>query len=169
MESTIVMPKISLPQYLCPVCEKTHLAGPVNLYCVCMRADLRKCEERGELLLPVLFFLLVVLSVLLYFAVSLMDPGFVLSDTVKVRLANKTPTHNKKTGRNRLHKRWIGISDSGFPPAYKITLFFQSFDISVVSSSNNATFTNFNQVLSSKITFVKSVEVMVTCDEKNVI
>ncbi|XP_042371003.1 palmitoyltransferase ZDHHC12-B-like, partial [Plectropomus leopardus] len=46
-------------------------------------ADLRKCEERGELLLPILFFLLVVMSVLLYFAVSLMDPGFVLDDTVK--------------------------------------------------------------------------------------
>lgn len=57
---------------------------------VCVCADLRKCEERGELLLPVLFFLLVVLSVLLYFAVSLMDPGFVLTDTVKVQLTNKT-------------------------------------------------------------------------------
>ncbi|XP_027132070.1 palmitoyltransferase ZDHHC12-A [Larimichthys crocea] len=45
--------------------------------------NLRKCEERGELLLPVLFFLVVVLSVLLYFAVSLMDPGFVLTDTIK--------------------------------------------------------------------------------------
>ncbi|XP_023117732.1 palmitoyltransferase ZDHHC12-A isoform X2 [Amphiprion ocellaris] len=45
--------------------------------------DLRRCEERGELLLPALFFLLVVLSVLLYFTVSLMDPGFVLTDTVK--------------------------------------------------------------------------------------
>lgn len=50
--------------------------------------DMRKCEERGELLLPVLFFLLVVLSVLLYYAVSLMDPGFVLTDTVNVRLTN---------------------------------------------------------------------------------
>ncbi|CAJ1069723.1 probable palmitoyltransferase ZDHHC12 isoform X1 [Xyrichtys novacula] len=45
--------------------------------------DLRKCEEKGELLLPILFFLVVVMSVLLYFAVSLMDPGFVLSDTMK--------------------------------------------------------------------------------------
>lgn len=52
-------------------------------------ADMRKCEERGELLLPVLFFLLVVLSVLLYYAVSLMDPGFVLTDTVQVRLTDK--------------------------------------------------------------------------------
>lgn len=46
--------------------------------------DLRKCEEQGELLLPLLFLLLVVLSVLMYFAVSLMDPGFVVSDTAKV-------------------------------------------------------------------------------------
>nr|XP_019965608.1 PREDICTED: probable palmitoyltransferase ZDHHC12 [Paralichthys olivaceus] len=44
--------------------------------------DLRRCEERGELLLPLLFFFLVVMSVLLYFAVSLMDPGFVLTDAV---------------------------------------------------------------------------------------
>ncbi|KAG9281727.1 putative palmitoyltransferase ZDHHC12 [Astyanax mexicanus] len=42
--------------------------------------DLRKQEETGELLVPVLFVLLVLVSVLLYFAVSLMDPGFVLSD-----------------------------------------------------------------------------------------
>uniref|UniRef100_A0A8K9UHU8 Palmitoyltransferase n=1 Tax=Oncorhynchus mykiss TaxID=8022 RepID=A0A8K9UHU8_ONCMY len=39
-----------------------------------------KQEERGELIQPVLFVLLVLVSVLLYFAVSLMDPGFVLSD-----------------------------------------------------------------------------------------
>uniref|UniRef100_W5KYQ9 Palmitoyltransferase n=1 Tax=Astyanax mexicanus TaxID=7994 RepID=W5KYQ9_ASTMX len=43
--------------------------------------DLRKCEERGELLQPVLFFIVVLLSVLMYFTVSLMDPGFVLSDS----------------------------------------------------------------------------------------
>ncbi|KAG9335367.1 hypothetical protein JZ751_005289 [Albula glossodonta] len=42
--------------------------------------DLRRLEERGELARPILFVLLVLLSVLLYFAVSLMDPGFVLSD-----------------------------------------------------------------------------------------
>ncbi|XP_030635169.1 palmitoyltransferase ZDHHC12-A isoform X2 [Chanos chanos] len=42
--------------------------------------DLRKNEERGELVLPVLFGTLVLLSIMLYFAVSLMDPGFVLSD-----------------------------------------------------------------------------------------
>ncbi|XP_026103621.1 probable palmitoyltransferase ZDHHC12 isoform X2 [Carassius auratus] len=41
--------------------------------------DLRRQEELGELTLPVLFVLLVLVSVLLYFAVSLMDPGFVPS------------------------------------------------------------------------------------------
>lgn len=35
---------------------------------------------------PVVFSLLVLLSVMLYFTVSLMDPGFVLSDSVKVSL-----------------------------------------------------------------------------------
>lgn len=54
----------------------------------CAFPDLRKCEEQGELLMPVVFILLVVLSVLLYFAVSLMDPGFVLSDTVKVDMVD---------------------------------------------------------------------------------
>lgn len=43
--------------------------------------DLRRCQERGDLLPPVLFSALVLLSVLLYFTVSLMDPGFVLSDS----------------------------------------------------------------------------------------
>ncbi|KAG5272069.1 hypothetical protein AALO_G00161320 [Alosa alosa] len=47
--------------------------------------DLRKQEETGELVKPVLFVLLVLVSVLLYFAVSLMDPGFVLSDDSDVQ------------------------------------------------------------------------------------
>ncbi|XP_078018512.1 palmitoyltransferase ZDHHC12-B isoform X3 [Epinephelus lanceolatus] len=42
--------------------------------------ELRKQEETGQLIQPVLFVLLVLVSVLLYFAVSLMDPGFILSD-----------------------------------------------------------------------------------------
>ncbi|XP_028827668.1 palmitoyltransferase ZDHHC12-B isoform X2 [Denticeps clupeoides] len=42
--------------------------------------DLRRREETGDLAQPVLFVSLVLASVLLYFAVSLMDPGFVLSD-----------------------------------------------------------------------------------------
>ncbi|XP_062398315.1 palmitoyltransferase ZDHHC12-A-like [Sardina pilchardus] len=42
--------------------------------------DLRKYEEKGELAHPVVFASLVLISVMLYFTVSLMDPGFVLSD-----------------------------------------------------------------------------------------
>lgn len=42
--------------------------------------ELRKQEEAGQLIQPVIFVLLVLVSVLLYFAVSLMDPGFILSD-----------------------------------------------------------------------------------------
>lgn len=64
------------------------------LLIVCFSTDLRKCEERGELLLPVLFIFLVVLSVLLYFAVSLMDPGFVLTDTVKVDITHVTKMYS---------------------------------------------------------------------------
>ncbi|KAJ7994060.1 hypothetical protein DPEC_G00262020 [Dallia pectoralis] len=45
--------------------------------------DLRRQEENGELVKPVVFSLLVLLSVMLYFTVSLMDPGFVLSDSAK--------------------------------------------------------------------------------------
>lgn len=48
--------------------------------CVCARAELRRQEETGHLVQPVLFVLLVLVSVLLYFAVSLMDPGFILSE-----------------------------------------------------------------------------------------
>ncbi|XP_037338284.2 palmitoyltransferase ZDHHC12-A [Pungitius pungitius] len=61
----------------------TLLTWVITLILFLHNTDLRRCEERGELLLPVLFFLLVMLSVLFYFAVSLMDPGFVLSDSVK--------------------------------------------------------------------------------------
>lgn len=53
-------------------------------------ADLRKQEETGELTLPVLFVLLVLVSVLLYFAVSLMDPGFVLSDDCDLQVSSET-------------------------------------------------------------------------------
>ncbi|XP_063066448.1 palmitoyltransferase ZDHHC12-B [Engraulis encrasicolus] len=42
--------------------------------------ELRKQEETGQLFKPVLFVTLVLVSVLLYFGVSLMDPGFVLCD-----------------------------------------------------------------------------------------
>lgn len=43
--------------------------------------DLRRCQERGDLLQPLVFSSVLLLSVLLYFTVSLMDPGFVLSDS----------------------------------------------------------------------------------------
>ena len=52
------------------------------MLCVC--SDLRRCEEQGDLLQPVVFSLLVLLSVMLYFTVSLMDPGFILTDAVQV-------------------------------------------------------------------------------------
>ncbi|KAM6931227.1 palmitoyltransferase ZDHHC12-B-like [Xenentodon cancila] len=61
----------------------TLLTWVVTLILFLHDTDLRRCEEQGELLPPALFFLVVVLSVLLYFAVSLMDPGFVLTDAVK--------------------------------------------------------------------------------------
>ncbi|KAM9744667.1 palmitoyltransferase ZDHHC12-B-like [Menidia menidia] len=59
----------------------TLLTWVLTLTLFLHNTDLRRYEERGELLLPALFFLLIMLSVLLYFRVSLMDPGFVLSDT----------------------------------------------------------------------------------------
>lgn len=56
------------------------MQGPTfGLLCV-LPAELRKQEETGQLVQPVLFVLLVLVSVLLYFAVSLMDPGFIMSD-----------------------------------------------------------------------------------------
>ncbi|XP_023193625.1 probable palmitoyltransferase ZDHHC12 isoform X1 [Xiphophorus maculatus] len=48
--------------------------------------ELRKQEETGQLLKPVLFVLLVLVSVLLYFAVSLMDPGFILTEDSDLQL-----------------------------------------------------------------------------------
>ncbi|MGH0132608.1 UNVERIFIED_CONTAM: hypothetical protein FKN15_040759 [Acipenser sinensis] len=59
----------------------TVLTWAVTLVLFLHDTDLRKQEARGELLQPVLFVLLVLVSVLLYFAVSLMDPGFVFSDS----------------------------------------------------------------------------------------
>lgn len=55
-----------------------------------MCAELRRQEETGQLVQPVLFVLLVLLSVLLYFAVSLMDPGFILSEDAGFQV--KTPS-----------------------------------------------------------------------------
>lgn len=58
-------------------------SNPLHAYShrVCVSPEeLRKQEETGQLLQPVFFVLLVLVSVLLYFAVSLMDPGFILSN-----------------------------------------------------------------------------------------
>ncbi|KAM4616705.1 palmitoyltransferase ZDHHC12-B-like [Polymixia lowei] len=61
----------------------TVLTWVITLILFLHNTDLRRCEENGELMQPILFSLLVLLSVMLYFTVSLMDPGFVLSDTTK--------------------------------------------------------------------------------------
>lgn len=58
-----------------------------RLLCVLV-LELRKQEETGQLVQPVLFVLLVLVSVLLYFAVSLMDPGFILSDDSDLQVIN---------------------------------------------------------------------------------
>ncbi|KAM4527507.1 palmitoyltransferase ZDHHC12-B isoform 2-T2 [Odontesthes bonariensis] len=56
------------------------LTWVITLILFLHETDLRKQEAAGELVQPVLFVLLVLVSVLLYFAVSLMDPGFILSE-----------------------------------------------------------------------------------------
>ncbi|XP_065504639.1 palmitoyltransferase ZDHHC12 [Caloenas nicobarica] len=56
------------------------LSGALALALFLHRTDLQKQEERGELLQPLLFISLVLCSVLLYFRVSLMDPGFVKAE-----------------------------------------------------------------------------------------
>lgn len=58
-----------------------------GLLCVLVE-ELRKQEETGQLVQPVLFVLLVLVSVLLYFAVSLMDPGFILSEDSDLQVIN---------------------------------------------------------------------------------
>ncbi|XP_025904938.1 probable palmitoyltransferase ZDHHC12 [Nothoprocta perdicaria] len=58
----------------------TALSAALALGLLLHGTDLRRREERGELLQPVLFVLLVLCSVLLYLKVSLMDPGFVKAD-----------------------------------------------------------------------------------------
>lgn len=54
----------------------THRLSPSGLSPLASAA-LRQWEEEGELLLPLTFLLLVLGSLLLYLAVSLMDPGYV--------------------------------------------------------------------------------------------
>lgn len=55
--------------------------------------ELRKQEETGQFIQPVLFVLLVLVSVLLYFAVSLMDPGFILSDHSDLQVTNNSSVY----------------------------------------------------------------------------
>ncbi|XP_034027100.1 probable palmitoyltransferase ZDHHC12 isoform X2 [Thalassophryne amazonica] len=62
----------------------TVLTFLITLVLFLHNTDLRRDEDQGEFLGPLLFFLLVMGSVLLYLTVSLMDPGFVLTDTGKV-------------------------------------------------------------------------------------
>eukprot|EP00066_Takifugu_rubripes_P002920 XP_003965147.1 PREDICTED: probable palmitoyltransferase ZDHHC12 isoform X2 [Takifugu rubripes] len=56
------------------------LTWVITLILFLQDTELRRQEETGQLVQPVLFVLLVLVSVLLYFAVSLMDPGFILSE-----------------------------------------------------------------------------------------
>ncbi|XP_075434722.1 palmitoyltransferase ZDHHC12 isoform X1 [Ascaphus truei] len=58
----------------------TVLTWAVTLVLFLHDTDLRQNEARGKLLQPLAFVSLVLCSVLLYFVVSLMDPGYVLSD-----------------------------------------------------------------------------------------
>lgn len=58
----------------------TILSWVVTVILFLHNTDLRKYGESGEFVQPVVFSLLVLLSVILYFTVSLIDPGFVLTD-----------------------------------------------------------------------------------------
>uniref|UniRef100_A0A8C9UMF1 Palmitoyltransferase n=1 Tax=Spermophilus dauricus TaxID=99837 RepID=A0A8C9UMF1_SPEDA len=51
--------------------------GQIRPHCPLVSPELRQWEEQGELLLPLTFLFLVLGSLLLYLAVSLMDPGYV--------------------------------------------------------------------------------------------
>ncbi|KAF7217617.1 transcript variant X1 [Nothobranchius furzeri] len=69
--------------------------------------ELRKQEETGQLVQPVLFVLLVLVSVLLYFAVSLMDPGFVLSDERDLQV-----NRNQSKGAGWVRTGFDGVQNS---------------------------------------------------------
>ncbi|KAJ6654636.1 hypothetical protein lerEdw1_006789 [Lerista edwardsae] len=58
----------------------TGLSWGITVVLFLHPTDLRKLEEQGELLQPLLFVSLVLCSVVLYFVVSLMDPGYVEQD-----------------------------------------------------------------------------------------
>ncbi|XP_030063765.1 palmitoyltransferase ZDHHC12 [Microcaecilia unicolor] len=68
----------------------TVLTWTVTLVLFLHSADLHHQKQFGDLSHPLLFVLLVLCSVLLYFAVSLMDPGYVTCDgNVKVLVINE--------------------------------------------------------------------------------
>lgn len=65
----------TLPDAPCPTLSCSPQPQP---HCPPLASpELRQWEEQGELLLPLTFLLLVLGSLLLYLAVSLMDPGYV--------------------------------------------------------------------------------------------
>ncbi|XP_028919527.1 palmitoyltransferase ZDHHC12 isoform X2 [Ornithorhynchus anatinus] len=88
----------------------TVLSWGLTLLLFLHRTELRQQEAHGELLQPLLFVLLVLCSVLLYFAVSLMDPGYVgpepaphaqasTSEELKAMVPQKPPTiHLRRCG-----------------------------------------------------------------------
>lgn len=85
------MIQVNLSLYIHGLClyDRSHTPGSCGgVKCVSdLFTELRKQEETGQLVQPVLFVLLVLLSVLLYFAVSLMDPGFILSDGTDLQVS----------------------------------------------------------------------------------
>lgn len=71
--STPIRPSLS-PLQLLSLPLPSPCYGP---HCPLASPELRQWEEQGELFLPLTFLLLVLGSLLLYLAVSLMDPGYV--------------------------------------------------------------------------------------------
>ncbi|XP_074067114.1 palmitoyltransferase ZDHHC12 [Macrotis lagotis] len=73
----------------------TLLTWGVTLVLFLHETDLRRAEARGELLQPLLFVLLVLCSLLLYLAVSLMDPGYVGPDAEAPARPQKDPPEER--------------------------------------------------------------------------
>lgn len=95
--------------------------------CVCACAELRRQEETGQLLQPVLFVLLVLVSVLLYFAVSLMDPGFILAEDAGLQVTDLLPSSRINPGAGSTHR------DPSSPGAFVETLKLEAADQFVCS------------------------------------
>lgn len=78
----MLYPRILACNVLCSSLERSTPSVCVR-YCDFLKSlcsDLQKLEEQGELLQPLVFVSLVLCSVVLYFIVSLMDPGYVQQD-----------------------------------------------------------------------------------------